>query len=193
MSARAVPAQSATTSIPACPVAATPNPATRLVYDFVTTPIGDLLLVAGDKGLVKIGFESEQPDLIIDGYASAGHVVTNDPRRLDPVREQLNSYFAGTLRQFNVTCDLDSLSPFRRRVTDVLNQVGYATVISYAELAAKAGSPRAYRAVGSVCARNPIPIIIPCHRVVRGDSLGRYAGGVEVKEFLLHLEGSVTG
>ncbi len=111
------------------------------------------------------------------------------PARLDETARQLEEYFAGRRREFDLPLDLRLAHGFRRHVLDELRDVGYGTTVSYSELAQAAGNPRAVRAVGSACATNPIPIVIPCHRVLRSDgSLGGYGGGLHVKRALLDLE-----
>ena len=111
------------------------------------------------------------------------------PQRLDGVIRQLDDYFAGRRRDFELPLDLRLAHGFRRTVLDELRAVGYGTTVSYTELATAAGRPRAVRAAGSACATNPIPIVIPCHRVLRSDgSLGGYGGGLPAKRALLDLE-----
>lgn len=108
----------------------------------------------------------------------------------DPASRQLAEYFAGERREFDVPLDLHGVTPFRAEVLRELAKVPYGEITTYAELARAVGNPKAVRAVGSACATNPLPILIPCHRVLRADgSLGGYRGGTEAKRFLLRLEG----
>ena len=111
------------------------------------------------------------------------------PARLDPAARQLEEYFAGRRTAFDLPLDLRLSAGFRRDVLTHLREIGYGTTASYAALAAAAGSPRAVRAVGTACATNPLPVVVPCHRVVRSDgALGSYVGGVAAKRTLLDLE-----
>ncbi len=115
------------------------------------------------------------------------------PRRLDPVARELDEYFAGRRRSFDVPLDWRLTHGFRRDVLRELSRVGYGVTLSYGQLADAAGNPRAVRAVGTACGMNPLPVVVPCHRVIRSDgSLGNYGGGVEVKRALLELEGALA-
>jgi methylated-DNA-[protein]-cysteine S-methyltransferase len=157
------------------------------------SPIGTLLVAATDAGVVRIGFEGESPEHVLDELAH--HIsprVVSVPRRLDAVRTELDEYFAGRRQQFEVAIDTQLSHGFRKLVLEHLVQVPYGRTVSYRDLAVEAGSPGASRAVGSAMATNPIPIVVPCHRVLRtGGGLGGYGGGLPVKEFLLRLEGAI--
>jgi methylated-DNA-[protein]-cysteine S-methyltransferase len=159
-----------------------------VAYRTVESPVGPLLLAATPAGLVRVAYGSPDEALA----ALAGKVsprILHAPGRLDAVARQLDEYFAGRRRAFDVPLDLRLASGFRRSVLDHLPDIGYGRTWSYAEVAAAAGSPRAVRAVGTACALNPVPVVLPCHRVVRSDgSMGRYAGGDEAKRTLLALE-----
>ncbi len=157
-----------------------------VAYDLTETPIGELLLATTDRGLCAIEF---RPD--IDELAHTfGRRVLRVPGRLDPVRRQLDEYFEHRREIFDVELDV-RVGDFPRQVLHELALVPYGTVATYGELAAKVGRPSAARAVGGVMNRNPIPIILPCHRIVGSNgSLTGYAGGLHVKEALLRLEGS---
>jgi methylated-DNA-[protein]-cysteine S-methyltransferase len=159
-----------------------------VAYRTVDTPVGALLLAATPAGLVRVAYES--PDEALSSLAErVSPRILRAPARLDAVARQLDEYFAGTRRRFDVPLDLRLASGFRRAVLDHLPDIGYGTTASYAEVAAAAGSPRAVRAVGTACARNPVPIVVPCHRVVLSNgSMGQYAGGPEAKRTLLTLE-----
>ena len=161
-----------------------------VAYRSMDSPYGSLLLAATEKGLVRVGLASEDHDEILDGLAE-----TVSPRmlrcghRTDPIVRQLDEYFSGDRRRFDVALDLHLVRGFRHDVLTHLVDVGYGTTISYAVLAAASGNPRAVRAAGSACSHNPIPLVVPCHRVVRSDgSVGNYAGGSEMKVSLLAME-----
>jgi methylated-DNA-[protein]-cysteine S-methyltransferase len=155
------------------------------------SPVGPLLLAATPAGLVRVAFTTvEDPDAVLAALAGAvSPRVLEAPGRLDEVARELDEYFAGRRHAFDVPVDLRLAHGFRRAVLDRLVEVPYAGTVSYAELAARAGSPRAVRAVGTACALNPVPLVVPCHRVVRSDGApGNYRGGPEAKLRLLALE-----
>jgi methylated-DNA-[protein]-cysteine S-methyltransferase len=157
----------------------------------VPTPLGPLLVVATDAGIERLAFPSEDQDAVLDRLLDRpGTRLIDAPGRLDGIERQLEEYFAGTRTRFDVPVDLRSVTPFRRRVLEELRLVPFGATVSYADLAVAVGSPGAVRAVGSACATNPVPVIVPCHRVLRSDGLiGGYLGGVAAKEALLRLEG----
>jgi methylated-DNA-[protein]-cysteine S-methyltransferase len=161
-----------------------------VAYRTLESPVGRLLLAATPEGLVRIAFETEDVDSVLSELAA--HVsprVLLAPERLDAVSAELEEYFAGRRHAFDVPVDLRLARGFRRAVLERLTHVPYAGTVSYAELAARAGSPRALRAVGTACALNPVPLVVPCHRVVRSDGApGAYRGGAEVKRRLLAME-----
>ena len=143
------------------------------------SPIGLLGLVYSARGLVRVLLPSDVLERPVPTWGDRA-----------PAARQLEEYFAGTRREFTVPLDLGGLTPFRAQVLRALSQVPYGETVTYAELAHAAGNPKAVRAAGSACATNPLPVLIPCHRVLRADgSLGGYRGGVEAKRFLLALEG----
>lgn len=158
----------------------------------VDSPIGTLTLAATPAGLVRVGFEREVDSIAAELAATVSPRVVELPARLDDVRRQLDEYFAGHRRRFEVSLDLRLAGGFRRRVLELLfERVGFGETRSYAELATWAGSPKASRAVGTAMATNPIPIVVPCHRVLRaGGALGGYGGGLDTKRWLLALEGA---
>ena len=167
-----------------------------VAYRGLDTPIGRLLLAATDGGLVRVAFDSEGEDLVLQELADRiSPRVLHAPARLDAVARQLDDYFAGRRHTFDVPLDWQLSSGFRRSVlTHLATEVNYGHTATYAALATLAGSPRAVRAVGTACARNPIPVIVPCHRVVRSDgTMGRYRGGPEAKRTLLDLESAAAG
>ena len=154
------------------------------------TPIGLLRLAATPEGLVSIGFDS---DFDFADYLAAkvSPRVLRAPARLDEVRRQLDEYFTGRRHEFELPLDWRLSKGFRHKVLEELVQVPYGHTVSYKELAERAGSPTASRAVGGAMATNPIPIVVPCHRVLRtGGDLGGYGGGLDTKVWLLHLEGA---
>jgi methylated-DNA-[protein]-cysteine S-methyltransferase len=161
-----------------------------VAYRVVDTPVGPLLLASTTVGLVKVAFVAEGEDAVLDELArQIGPRILDAPARLDNAVRQLDEYFGGTRTAFDLPLDFRLATGFRREVISRLADIEYGRTASYADVAASAGSPRAVRAVGTACARNPLPVVLPCHRVVRTDGgLGQYAGGVEAKQILLRLE-----
>jgi methylated-DNA-[protein]-cysteine S-methyltransferase len=162
-----------------------------VAYRTVDTPVGPLLLAATEQGLVRVAYPNQGHDAVLQALADRiSPRVLHAPARLDPVVRQLDDYFAGRRRRFDVPLDWRLSTGFRSTVLHHLaTDVDYGRTASYAALAALAGNPRAVRAVGSACATNPLPVVVPCHRVVRSDgAIGNYAGGVEAKRTLLDLE-----
>jgi methylated-DNA-[protein]-cysteine S-methyltransferase len=161
-----------------------------LAYRTLDTPYGQLLLVATPEGLVRVAFELEDHDVVLARLATTiSPRILRSTRRLDEPARELDEYFAGERRRFDVPVDLRLSRGFRRVVLDHLRAVRYGATTSYASLAAAAGSPSAVRAVGTACATNPLPIVVPCHRVVRSDgTIGQYLGGTETKRALLAME-----
>jgi methylated-DNA-[protein]-cysteine S-methyltransferase len=156
------------------------------------SPIGTLSLAATPAGLVRVGFPREEGAFVDELAATLSPRVVELPSRLDDARRQLDEYFDGRRHTFELEVDLGLSRGFRRTVLErLLADVGYGETLSYLELAEKAGNPRASRAVGSAMATNPVPIVVPCHRVLRtGGQLGGYGGGLDVKRWLLALEGA---
>ena len=161
-----------------------------VAYRTLDTPVGELLLAATEQGLVRVAYAREGHDTVLGRLAhDISPRVLRAPARLDPVARELGEYFAGRRRAFDLPLDLRLAHGFRLAVLAHLAEIGYGATASYAAVAAGAGSPRAVRAVGSACAHNPLPIIVPCHRVVRSDgSFGGYVGGPDAKAALLRLE-----
>ncbi len=161
----------------------------------VDSPIGDLLVAVTDLGLVRVAFGTEGHDAVLTELASQiSPRILRRSGRTDPLARQLDEYFAGRRRHFEVPLDLRLAHGFRRRIVELLPAVGYGTTVSYGELAATAGSPAAVRAVGTACATNPVPVVVPCHRVVRsGGGIGQYRGGTAAKQALLDLEAATLG
>ena len=159
-------------------------------FDVVESPIGPLFVGASREGLAAISFEAE-PERHLERLAEvAGPRVLRSPKSIDPVRRELDEYFERRRRAFDLSLDLRGLPAFTISVLRELGHVRYGETTTYGALAAKAGHPRAARAVGTVMNRNRIPIVLPCHRVVGSDgSLVGYAGGMDRKVKLLELEG----
>jgi methylated-DNA-[protein]-cysteine S-methyltransferase len=159
----------------------------------VETPIGPLLLAMTDEGLVRVAFEGEGFDHVMEELAArVSPRVLEAPRRLDPVRRQIDEYFGGRRTEFELPVDMRLAHGFRRKALGVVAAIPYGHTKSYKEVALGAGSPSAVRAAGSACATNPVPIVVPCHRVLRtGGGLGGYGGGLDRKEQLLRLEGAL--
>ena len=163
-----------------------------LAYRVVDSPVGPLLIAATGTGIVRVAFAPEGHDDILDDLATRiSPRILEAPARLDTAARQLDEYFHGRRRTFDLPLDLQLTAGFRREVIAHLPRIGYGHTASYAEVAAASGSPRAVRAVGTACAKNPLPVIVPCHRVVRSDGgIGQYVGGVDAKRTLLQLEAS---
>ncbi|GAA2497347.1 methylated-DNA--[protein]-cysteine S-methyltransferase [Terrabacter carboxydivorans] len=159
-------------------------------YRVVDSPVGPLLLAATDEGVVRVAFEVEDHDRVLESLGtSVGSRILRGGDRLDPLARELDDYFAGRRHGFDIPLDLRLAKGFRLTVLRHLSEIPYGSTESYGEVAVASGSPRAVRAVGSACATNPLPIVVPCHRVVRSDgSLGGYLGGLPTKERLLALE-----
>ena len=159
-------------------------------YRVVDSPVGHLLLAATDLGLTRLAFESEGHDAVLDSLATrVGSRILRDDRRFDALARELDDYFSGRRRTFDTPVDLRLAHGFRLEVLQRLRDIPYGHTESYAHVAASAGNPRAVRAVGSACATNPVPIVVPCHRVVRSDGgLGGYLGGLAAKRLLLEVE-----
>jgi methylated-DNA-[protein]-cysteine S-methyltransferase len=165
-----------------------------VAYRTLDTPVGSLLLAATPSGIVRIAFSREDHDRVLGQLAETiSPRILWSPARLDPAARELEEYFTGRRRRFDVPLDWRLSRGFRRAVLDRLLEIDYGATASYSAVAAAAGNPRAVRAAGTACATNPLPLIVPCHRVLRSDgSLGGYGGGLEVKRALLDLEQGPT-
>ena len=163
-------------------------------YAPVDSPFGTLLAATTKRGLARLAFPEEDFDAVLEHLA--GRIsprIIEAPTALDSVRRELDDYFAGQRRKFELPLDWALIGPFARQVLCVTSAIPYGRVLTYSEVAADAGSPRGSRAAGNALGSNPIPIVIPCHRVLRvGGALGGYAGGLQRKRFLLELEGALT-
>ncbi|HYI58217.1 MAG TPA: methylated-DNA--[protein]-cysteine S-methyltransferase [Microlunatus sp.] len=161
-----------------------------LGYRTVDSPLGSLLLVASERGLTRVAFSNQDHERVLaDLAATVSPRILRAPRRLDPAARELEEYFAGSRRTFDLPLDLTTRDGFRQAVQRLLPNIGYGETVSYTELATRAGRPTAIRAAASACATNPLPVVVPCHRVVRNDGgLGGYLGGLSAKRALLDLE-----
>jgi methylated-DNA-[protein]-cysteine S-methyltransferase len=163
-----------------------------VAYDVTQSPIGPLLVAASDRGVCRISFDPE-PEHELEALARAfGPRVLRSSAPVDRVRRELDEYFEGKRQDFDLAVDLTPLPDFQRMVLEELVRVPYGHVDTYGGLAQRIGRPRAARAVGGALNRNPIPIVVPCHRIVGSTgSLVGYAGGLEIKQALLGLEGAI--
>jgi len=163
-----------------------------VTYRTLDTPLGTLLLAATERGLVRVAYEREEFEQVLATIAQrVSPRILRTPTRLDDAVRELDEYFAGRRRGFDLRLDHSLSGGFRAEVQRSLPTIGYGHTASYGEVAALVGRPRAVRAVGTACATNPLPIVIPCHRVVRSDgSLGGYVGGADAKTTLLAMEGA---
>ena len=161
-----------------------------VAYRVVDSPVGPLLLAATEQGLVRVAYAREDHDAVLQALADKiSPRILQAPARLDPAARELEEYFAGRRHAFDLPLDWRLSAGFRRTVLEHLAEIGYGHTASYAAVARLAGNPKAVRAVGTACATNPMPVVVPCHRVVRSDgSMGGYLGGADAKQTLLTLE-----
>lgn len=166
-----------------------------VAYAETDSPIGTLLVAATDRGLVRVGWQNSDHEALLDRLAATvGPRVLELPARLDRVRRELDEYFAGRRRSFDLALDWRLTGGFTRAVLAETAAIPFGETRTYAELAAAVGSPRAFRAAGSALGANPLPIVVPCHRVLRtGGGIGGYGGGLEIKRALLEIEGVPAG
>jgi methylated-DNA-[protein]-cysteine S-methyltransferase len=164
-------------------------------YGFADSPLGPLTVIVTGRGLVRLSYAHESVDEQLDDIATRiSPRILASPERTDAVRRQLDEYFAGDRRRFDVPIDWRLVQGFSGNVLRATARIPFGAVSSYREVAAEAGSPNAYRAAGNALGSNPIPIVVPCHRVLHsGGGLGGYTGGLERKEYLLRLEGVLEG
>lgn len=159
-------------------------------YDLVDSPLGYLLVAATGRGLLRISFDPDPAAELERLSRLVGLRVLRSPRRVDEVHRELDEYFEGRRHAFDLALDLRGLTPFSERVLHELALVPFGETATYAQLAERAGNRKAARAVGTIMNRNPVPIVLPCHRVIGADgNLVGYAGGLERKVALLTLEG----
>ena len=161
-----------------------------VAYTTIDSPVGTLLLAATPKGLVRVAFDIEDHDRVLEILANRiSPRVLRAPKRLDAAARELDEYFGKRRQRFDLPLDLSLSRGFRQLVQRRLPEIGYGQTRSYGQVAALVGNPKAVRAVGTACATNPLPLVVPCHRVLRADGTpGRYAGGPEAKITLLDLE-----
>jgi methylated-DNA-[protein]-cysteine S-methyltransferase len=163
-----------------------------VAYASVDSPLGPLVVASTPRGLVRLAYTgSRGEDEVIEDLADKlSPRVLEAPQRLDEVRRELDEYFEGRRDEFDLPIDWSLTRGFTGKVLRQTARIGFGKTSTYAEMASRAGSPRAVRAAGNALGANPIPLVVPCHRVLRsGGALGGYTGGVERKEFLLRLEG----
>jgi methylated-DNA-[protein]-cysteine S-methyltransferase len=163
-----------------------------IAYRTIDTPVGTLLLAATETGLVRVAYANQDHDIVLQQLAhDVSPRVLRAPARLDAVAREIDEYFARRRTSFDVPLDLRLAHGFRRTVLSHLPEIAYGATATYAAVATASGNPKAVRAAGSACANNPLPVVLPCHRVVRSDGgIGQYVGGVEAKKTLLTLEGA---
>lgn len=161
-----------------------------VAYRTVDTPVGPLLLAATEQGLVRVAYENEDHEAVLARIAAEiSPRILAAPARLDTAAREMDEYFAHRREVFDLPLDFRLARGFRREVLTHLPGIGYGATASYAAIAAAAGRPKAVRAAGTACATNPLPVVVPCHRVVRSDgSVGQYVGGTDAKRALLALE-----
>jgi len=166
-----------------------------VAYASADSPFGPLLLAQTQRGLVRVGLPNQDADeLLADLAERVSPRVLEAPAQLDEVRRELELYFEGKLDSFDLALDWRLSGGFRQRVLRAINHIPYGQTRSYTEMARKAGNERAVRAAGTACGSNPIPLVVPCHRVLRtGGALGGYGGGLPMKQALLELEGVLDG
>lgn len=162
-----------------------------VAYAQVDSPLGPLAVAVTPQGLVRLAYPDRPLDDVLGDLAQdVSPRLLESPARLDPVRRELEEYFAGRRQTFETPIDWALTRGFFRKVLEATARIGYGQVRTYAEVAEGAGSPTAVRATGNGLGSNPIPVVVPCHRVLRtGGGLGGYTGGLERKQFLLALEG----
>lgn len=163
-----------------------------VAYSSVDSPLGPLVVAATPKGLVRVSYSEfrGEDDVLEELARRVSPRVLEAPAKLDAVRRELDEYFGGRRQKFDIPIDWSHLAGFTREVLRATAAIGFGEVSTYAGVAAAAGSPRAVRAAGNALGANPMPVVVPCHRVLRtGGALGGYTGGIERKEFLLRLEG----
>ncbi len=166
-----------------------------VLYATVDTPVGLLVAARTPQGLARLAYADFHGgvDAVVQALAERlSPRVLEAPARLDAVRRELDEYFAGARRAFDVPLDLVGVPDFTRRVLEATARIPFGVTSTYRDVAGAAGSPKAYRATGNALGANPVPIVVPCHRVLAsGGHLGGYTGGTHRKELLLELEGAL--
>ncbi len=162
-------------------------------YNSVDAPVGRVLVAMTEAGLVRVAIRRSEATFVAEIRHRLGIAAVKSPEKVKRVVRQLRDYFAGRRRSFDMPTDLDGVTPFQRRVLMATLQVPAGQTVSYGDIARRVRAPRGARAVGQALGRNPIPIVIPCHRVVgAGGALGGYTGGLDIKKKLLQLEGALA-
>jgi len=163
-----------------------------IAYGTVDTPIGALLVAVSRRGLMRVAFEEEIDDTVIELSDDTSLRVMRSARGTDEVRREIEDYFGGRRRSFDVAVDWTELHGFTRKVLRETRRIPFGTVLTYRQVAGRAGNSRAMRAAGNALHANPVPIVVPCHRVIRtGGGLGGYGGRLDRKEALLRMEGAL--
>jgi methylated-DNA-[protein]-cysteine S-methyltransferase len=163
-----------------------------VAYATVDSPVGPLLVASTRRGLVELAYDADLDRELERLSSRVSPRVLEAPAKLDPVRRELDEYFSGRRLDFDLPIDWSLTSGFTQRVLRATAKIPYGHVSTYREMASKAGNVRAVRAAGNALGANPIPIVVPCHRILRtGGALGGYGGGLPRKEFLLRLEGAL--
>ncbi|MBX5446368.1 methylated-DNA--[protein]-cysteine S-methyltransferase [Sphaerobacter sp.] len=160
-----------------------------VAYDWIDSPVGPLLVAVSPRGLCRVDYGGTEAEIV--AWAESQRLVPrHDPDAVRPYVTQLQEYFAGARQHFDLPVDLTAVSPFTRRVLEVTAQVPFGRLVTYRDIARTIGQPGATRAVGNALGSNPVPIVVPCHRVVRSDgTIGGYTGGLAIKWHLLAIEG----
>jgi len=166
-----------------------------VAYGFADSPFGRLMVAVTPRGLVRLDYPDRDVDLSLQELAAeVSPRILEAPSATDDIRRELEEYFVGKRKRFTVRVDMSPLHGFRRKVLEQTARIPFGSVTTYSEVAAAAGSPRGMRAAGNALGSNPVPIVVPCHRVLRsGGALGGYTGGLDRKVTLLTLEGVLEG
>ena len=166
-----------------------------VAYGFADSPFGRLMVAVTPRGLVRLDYPDRDVDLSLQELAAeVSPRILEAPSATDDIRRELEEYFVGKRKRFTVRVDMSPLHGFRRKVLEQIARIPFGSVTTYREVAAAAGSPRGMRAAGNALGSNPVPIVVPCHRVLRsGGALGGYTGGLDRKVTLLTLEGVLEG
>lgn len=160
-------------------------------YGSMPSPLGDLLIAVSDNGICELSFGRSGQDRFLGVLERRGFAPVADQQAIEAVSEQLREYFNGKRHVFDLRVDLTGVTPFTQQVLDATARVPFGHLLTYRDIARSIGKPNATRAVGNALGRNPVPVVVPCHRVVRSDhSLGGYTGGLDIKERLLTIEGA---
>jgi methylated-DNA-[protein]-cysteine S-methyltransferase len=163
-----------------------------VAYSEIESPLGTWLAAMTERGLVRIAFNPEQEDVLEELSERISPRVVKMPARFDDLRREFDEYFEGRRREFDIDLDWQLVQGFNRRVLEATARIPYGKMSTYKTMATEAGSPRAARAAGNALHNNPIPLVVPCHRVIgSGGSLVGYGGGLPMKEYLLKLEGAL--